>query len=632
MPVASLRALNLSFAIACALALPTVAAAAPAGEATDLDEVVVTANRTAVSVNDLLTPVEVLDRSDIQRSQARDLNDLLRGRAGITLANQGGAGKLTTLFLRGSESDHVLVLVDGIRIGSPTSGLAALQDLPLELIDRIEIVRGPRSSLYGADAIGGVIQVFTRREQQGFAPRVHVGGGSNDSIEFGTGFGGRSGRGWFGADYSFRKTQGINACRGAGFPVFAGCFTDEPDRDGYESHALSLRGGVEISDQWSIEGQALRVEGENHYDGDFGNYSETVQQVIGGKLDWRPSDTVHVQLSAGRNVDASQNYDLKGFGAYPGSVSPGQRIGFFDTDRDSATLQADFNLFESNTLTAGLDWLRDRVDSNTVYDELERDNKAGFVQYQGRFGNQSFEASLRRDDNEQFGGHTTGGVAWGLSFAERWRVTVGYGTAFKAPTFNELYYPFFGNAKLKPEESKTWELGLAYRGDSFNARIDGFDTRVDQLITFDSAINLPNNIERARMRGAEIGIDTTFAQWTLAASASFLDTENRVGFYRGNDLPRRAKRSGRIDLDRAFGKFRIGATAVGYGSRYDDVGNSSRVGGYGTFDLRAEYAINDALSLQARVANVFDRDYETVSYYNQPGREWFVTLRYAPKN
>ncbi|MEI2433141.1 TonB-dependent vitamin B12 receptor [Lysobacter yananisis] len=609
----------LSLAIAGALALPAAAVAAPAGAPTDLDQVVVTANRTAVSVNDLLTPVDVLDRADIERSQARDLNDLLRGRAGITIANQGGAGKLTTLFLRGSESDHVLVLVDGLRIGSPTSGLASLQDLPLELIDRIEIVRGPRSSLYGADAIGGVIQVFTRRERQGFAPRVHAGGGSNGTVEFGTGFGGRGGRGWFGADYSFRKTQGINACRGAGFPVFAGCFTDEPDRDGYESHALSLRGGVEINEQWSVEGQALRAEGQNDYDGSFVNYSETVQQVIGGKIDWRPSERVHVQLTGGRNVDSSDNF----LGAVP--------MGYFSTNRDSATLQADFNLFDGHVLSAGFDWLRDEVRSDTTYDERSRDNKAGFVQYQGRFGNQSFEASVRRDDNEQFGGHTTGGAAWGLNFADHWRVTVGYGTAFKAPTFNELYYPFFGNHNLKPEESKTWELGLAYRGENFNARIDGFDTRVDELITFDSAINLPNNIERARMRGAEIGIDTTFAEWTLAASASWLDTENRVGFYRGNDLPRRAKHSARIDLDRAFGKFRVGATAVGYGSRYDDVANSNRLGGYGTFDLRAEYAFTDALSLQARVANVFDREYETVSYYNQPGREWFVTLRYAPK-
>ena len=625
-----MRCLNLSLAITAALALPVTALAAPAGEATDLDQVVVTANRTAVSVNDLLTPVEVLDRTDIERSQARDLNDLLRGRAGITIANQGGAGKLTTLFLRGAESDHVLVLVDGIRIGSPTSGLAALQDLPLELIDRIEIVRGPRSSLYGADAIGGVIQVFTRREQQGFAPRVHVGGGSNGTVEYGSGFGGRGELGWFGADYSYRKTQGINACRGAGFPVFAGCFTDEPDRDGYESHALSLRGGIEFNEQWSLEGQALRAEGENAYDGDFGNYSETVQQVIGGKLDWRPSDSVHLQLSAGRNVDSSQNYDLKGL-AHINGVSPSQRIGFFDTDRDSATLQADFTVAQDQLLTVGFDWLRDRVDSNTSYDEIERDNKAGFVQYQGRFGNQSFEASVRRDENEQFDGHTTGGAAWGLNFADNWRVTVGYGTAFKAPTFNELYFPFFGNATLKPEESKTWELGLAYRGANFNARIDGFDTRVDQLITFDSAINLPNNIDRARMRGAEIGIDTTFAEWTLAASASYVDTENREGFFRGNDLPRRAKHSARIDLDRAFGKFRIGATAVGYGSRYDDVANTARVGGYGTFDLRAEYAFSDSLSLQARVANAFDREYETVSYYNQPGREWFLTLRYAPK-
>ncbi|MEI2456764.1 TonB-dependent vitamin B12 receptor [Lysobacter firmicutimachus] len=615
-----MRALNLSFAIACALALPATALAAPAGEATDLDEVVVTANRTAVSVNDALSPVEVLTRTEIERSQARDLNDLLRGRAGISLSNQGGAGKLTTLFLRGSESDHVLFLVDGIRIGSPTSGLASLQDLPLALIDRIEIVRGPRSSLYGADAIGGVIQVFTRREQQGFAPRAHVGGGSNGAIEFGTGFGGRSGRGWFGADYSFRKTQGIDACRGAGFPVFAGCFTDEPDRDGYESHALSLRGGIDLNEQWSIEGQALRAEGENDYDGSFVNYSETVQQVIGGKVRWRPSETVNVQLVAGRNVDSSDNF----LGSLP--------MGFFSTDRDSASLQADFTVADGHVLTAGFDWLRDRVDSDTIYDERERDNKAGFVQYQGHFGAHSFEASLRRDDNEQFGGHTTGGVAWGLDFAERWRVTAGYGTAFKAPTFNELYYPFFGNARLKPEESKTWEVGLAYRGDGFTARIDGFDTRADDLITYDAAINLPNNIERARMRGAEIGVDTEFAGWTLAASASFLDTENRRGFNRGNELPRRAKHSGRIDLDRAFGKFRVGATAVGYGSRYDNAANSVRLGGYGTLDLRAEYAFTPALSLQARVANVFDREYETVSYYNQPGREWFLTLRYAPAN
>lgn len=614
-----MRVPNLSLAIAMALALPALAQAQTNDEATDLDDVVVTATRTAISANDALSPVEVITRDDIARSQARSLPDLLRGRAGISIGNQGGLGKLTTLSMRGSETDHVLVLVDGVRIGSPTSGLASFQDLPVALIDRVEIVRGPRSSLYGADAIGGVIQIFTRRDRGAVAPRASVTVGSHGDREASAGVGGRIGRGWFGADAAYQRTDGINACNGSS-TLFVGCFTEEPDRDGYRNRSLSLRGGFDATDALSFEGHALRAEGENEYDGSFVNYSEVVQQVIGGKATWRPSEAVRLQLSAGRNRDSSDNF--------LGNVANG----YFATDRDSVTLQGDFGVGEGQLVSVGFDWLRDRVDSDTAYDESERDNHAGFVQYQGRFGAQSIEASLRRDDNEQFGGHTTGSIAWGLGFAENWRLTTGYGTAFKAPTFNELYYPFFGNPTLRPEESKTWELGLAYRGERFNARIDGFSTQVDDLIAYDASIFLPNNIERARLRGAEIGVDTTIADWTIAASASFLDSENRVGFFAGNDLPRRAKRSARVDIDRAFGAFRFGVTAVASGARYDDVANTRRVAGYGTLDLRAEYAFTPSWSLQARVANVFDRDYETVSFYNQPGREWFLTLRYTPAN
>jgi len=613
-----------ALAFACALALPCLAHAAP--QAADLDEVVVTANRTAVTVNDALAPVEVIDAEQIRRSQARSLPDLLRGRAGISLSNQGGAGKLTTLFLRGAESDHVLVLVDGIRIGSATSGLASLQDLPVDLIDRVEIVRGPRSSLYGADAIGGVIQVFTRRDREGFAPRVTVGGGSNGLNEFATGFGGRSGRTWFGADYSHSHTQGINACNGTFDPVTfdgAGCFIapdSQPDRDGYTRDSLSVRGGIDFNEQWSLEGHGLRNEGDNEFDGDFTDRAKTVQQVVGGKLRWHPNDRVDLHLTAGRNIDASDNYLGDTY------------LDYFSTYRDSATLQGDFGIADKQLVSVGLDWLDDSVSSTTQYDETSRDNKAAFVQYQGRFGSQSLEASVRRDDNEQFGGHTTGSAAWGIEFAQNWRVTAGYGSAFKAPTFNELYYPFFGNANLRPEDSETWELGVAWRGDAVNVRLDTFNTDVDDLIAFDASLGLPGNVERARMRGAELGADMTVADWTINGAISYLDTENRSGFYEGNDLARRAKNSARVDVDRAFGKFRVGVTAAGEGSRYDDVANTRRLGGYGTLDLRAEYAITSSLTLQARVANVFDRDYETVTFYNQAGREWFLTLRYAPVN
>ncbi|MCA1714476.1 MAG: TonB-dependent vitamin B12 receptor, partial [Gammaproteobacteria bacterium] len=587
-------------ALVIALGLPVAAVAQTASgadDATDLDQVIVTATRTAVTVDDSLAAVEVIDRAQIQRSQARSLPDLLRGRAGISLSNQGGPGKLTTLFLRGSESDHVLVLIDGVRVGSATSGLAAFQDLPVALIDRIEIVRGPRSSLYGSEAIGGVIQIFTRRDRKGFAPRASATIGSNGLAEGSAGLGGGSERGWFGIDAAYQHSDGIDACEVATpTPFSGGCFifAPEPDRDGYRNRSLSLRGGFDASDALSFDAHALRAEGRNAFDGDFVNLSKTVQQVLGGNATWRPSERVQLQLSAGRNTDASDNF------LHKGSIEAD--LGYFATDRDSATLQGDFGIGREQLLTVGLDWLHDRVDSDTPFDRTARSNRAAFAQYQGSFGAHSLQASLRRDDNDQFGGHTTGGGAWGVEFADRWRATLGYGTAFKAPTFNELYFPFFGNPTLRPEQSRTWELGLRYRGDALNWRLDGFHTEVDDLIAFDIALFAPNNIARARMQGAELGIDTQFAQWTLDASASVIDTENRDGFNAGNQLPRRARHSARIELDRAFGGFRVGLTGVSEGARYDDVANSRRLGSYATLDLRGEYALTPQWTLQARLA------------------------------
>lgn len=607
-------------ALACALALPVHAQDHDA--ATALDKVVVTATRTSISANDALAPVEVIDRVEIERSQARSLPDLLRGRAGISQTNQGGTGKLTTMFMRGTESDHVLVLVDGVRVGSPTSGLAAFQDLPIEMIDRVEIVRGPRSSLYGADAIGGVIQVFTRRDQHGFAPRITVGGGSNGLHEYGVGFGGRGKRGWFGADYAFRRTEGIDACRGIGFPTFAGCGTSTPEKDldGYINNSLSLRGGIDLNEQLTLEAHALRAEGENDFDGDFTDRSEVVQQVIGGSARWRPNDRVDVRLSAGRNVDSSDSFIQDFF------------TGYFDTDRDSATLQSDFTLARDQVLTVGLDWQRDRVESDTVYAETGRSNRAAFVQYQGTFGIHSLQASVRRDDNDQFGGHNTGSAAWGIAFGDGWRVTASYGTAFKAPTLIELYYPFgFGNPNLSPEKSRSAELGLAWQKANHGVALNVFETRVEDLIGTDIAFRAIN-INEARVRGAELTANARFGAWDASASASFADPENRSAPYEGKQLPRRARTSARIDIDRAFGDVRLGVTAAGEGARYDDFANTRRVGGHALLDLRGEIALSSAWTLQARLANVFDRDYETVEYYRQPGREWFLTMRYAPKN
>ncbi len=603
------------YPLALAIVLP-FSVQAQSSDADDLDEVVVTATRTAITTDAALAPVEVIDRDTITRSQASSLGELLRGRAGINLSNQGGAGKLSTLFVRGAESDHVLVLVDGVRIGSATSGLASFQDLPVALIDRIEIVRGPRSSLYGSDAIGGVIQIFTRRDRGDASFRFHIGAGSNGRREGSLGVGGSTGRGWFGIDTAFQTTDGIDACRGAGFPVFAGCFVDgQTDRDGYDNHSFSVRGGVDIGASVTLEAHALHVSGHNDYDGSFVDNSDIQQQALGAQLRWKASGRVDLRFNIGSNKDSSDNF--------LGSVANGD----FASRRDSASAQADIALAEAQLLTLGIDWLRDRVDSDTDYDDTRRGNRAAFAQYQGKFGANDLQFALRRDDNDQFGGETTGTAAWGLNFADAWRITASYGTAFKAPTFNELYFPFFSNPALRPESSKTVELGLAWRGETTRVRLDAFSTEVKDLIAFNFTTFLPDNLQEARLRGAELRIDSRWSGWDIGASAGWLDPLDRTS---GRDLPRRARETARLELDRGFGKFRLGITGVAEGDRYDDLANTRRLGGFATLDIRGEYAFSADWTLQARVANVFDEDYETAAFYNQPGREFFVTLRFGP--
>ena len=616
-----------SLSLAIALALPAISSAQTAA---DLDQVVVTATRTASPVADSLFPVQVIDRDAIERSQARSLPELLRGRAGIDFGNQGGAGKIGTLFLRGTESDQVLVLVDGVRIGSATAGLVSFQDIPVDQIDHIEIVRGPRSSLYGSEAVGGVIQIFTRHETGAFAPRFRVGIGSHGLREASAGIGGSNGHGWYGADFAWQRTDGIDACRGtagdANNPFGAGCYVDEPDRDGYRNASLNLRGGIDLGEMVGLEAHALRAEAFNEFDGGIfgGNEADNLQQAVSAKLAWTPSQRVAITAQLGGSDDDSDN----SFNDHAGTTI---HVGNFDTHRTTASLQGDFTLGEGQALSAGADWQRDRIGSDTPFDITGRDNTGVYVEYLGRIGTQQLQASLRQDDNEQFGSHATGSLGWGIGFGDGFRLTASVGTAFKAPTFNDLYYPFFGNHDLKPESSRSANIGISRHAQHWSWTLDAYETRIDDLISYDSSIFLPNNIDKARIRGVEFTVDTTLGGWDLGTQLSHADPRSESGFTDGNWLPRRARDTGRIDLDRAFGAFRIGATLNASGRRYDDAANSVRLGGFATADLRFEYAFQREWTLQARASNVFDRQYETVAWYNQPGREFGLSLRYAPK-
>jgi len=611
---------------ALALSLPSVAFA-QSSDAADLDRVIVTGTRTAVTVDQSLSAVDVIDRDEIERSQAHSLPQLLRGRAGINLVNQGGLGKLTTLFLRGTESDHTLVLVDGVRIGSSTSGLTALQDIPVDSIDRIEIVRGPRSSLYGSEAIGGVIQIFTRREKSGTRARVRMGAGRHGLREASAGVDLASTRGWFGVDGSWQHDDGINACRGTGAPTYAGCgvAVPDPDRDGYRDAALSLRGGIHATDTLTLEANALRSEGRNAYDSnpDFGlaDNSETVQQVLVGKLRYAPGSRITLQLTAGRNIDTSWNFI--------GDVFNDR----FDSRRDSAGLQGDIELRSGQLLTLGYDWLRDGGSVASPFSSYAaaRGNRAGFAQYQGRFGRNDLQAAVRHDDNDQFGSHDTGSVAWGVDATHGLRFTASSGTAFKAPTFNELYYPFYGNPDLRPETSRSIEAGVAQRLSTWHWQLNAYQTTIDDLITYDTTLFAANNLDSARVRGVELTAGATLEGWDVSAQATFADARNRsAGMNLDNVLPRRARQSARVDLDRAFGGWHVGGSWIAEGGRWDDVANTLHVGGFATLDLRAQFDVARDWAVQSEVRNVFDRAYETAAFYNQPGREFAVSVRWQP--
>lgn len=614
----SYRIHSLSAAIAALLLLSSAPGAAFAADsATELDEVLVTATRTEIRLEDSLAPAQVIDRAEIERSQASSVQDLLRGRAGFNLANTGGPGKQTSMFLRGTNSAHVLVLVDGVKVNTADFGFSMVQDLPVAQIDRIEIVRGPHSSLYGSEAIGGVIQIFTRRDQGDFAPHFNLGGGSHGLREAGGGFGGAGERGWFGADLAYQRTDGINACRGSA-TLFVGCYADEPDRDGYRNLSLNLRGGYRLTDALSVEGSVLRAEGENEYDGYY-NYSETVQQVVAGKLRYAPNERFRLTASVGRSDSESENYngDLWLGAAY--------------NRRDSAGLQADFGLAAGQLLSLGVETYRDRLGGTAAYAASERDNHAVFAEYQGSFGAHSLLASLRNDDNEQFGSHATGNLGWGFAFGRGLRLNATYGTGFKAPTFSDLYDPWSGTPTLQPEESRGFNLGLSQSGDAWRWALDAYETRIDDLITYDGTSFRMIQVEKARIRGAELTVGATLAGWDLSAQLSHTDPRNRTaGAYDGKWLPRRARNTGRLDVDRGFGAFRIGGTLNAAGERYDEQANLTRLGGHATFDLRLEYALGPDWALQAKVANAFDREYETAAWYNQPGREYRLNLRYRP--
>lgn len=587
---------------------------AHADEAQTLDAVQVTANRSEVATNKTLASVTVITRADIEQSQVPDIADLLSQQAGLDIVRSGGSGSNVSVFTRGSNSNHTLILINGVRVNTAVQGSYDFSSLPLALIDRVEIVRGPRAALWGSDAIGGVIQIFTR-ERSSFA---EFRAGSYGRAEFDVGFGLGDQENNFGAAFGYGSADGFSATNSTA------PFGFDADNDGYENSHVLLNGKMTIGSQ-VLSAFATAVDANIEFDeGESNKKNREVGIMLKGEL----TDIWQHSLSIGHSYE---------------NIETPTYNNLFGSRRLAVDWVNTFNINEQSRFNAGVNWSTENgfnEDSSISTIDKTRRNTGLFVSWRGEFDRNTFELAARRDDNSQYGGKTTGQTAWGLKVNEDIRLRASWGQGFRAPNFNELYYPGFfgffkGNAGLRPEASDSAELGINFNINSQQTlEVSAYRTKVKDLIAFEGVNFKALNINRARLKGAEVEYQFKGEVFSLAANAGWQDARNVDD---NKKLLRRADRKLNINTNFKINEqWSLGLDLQAASKRpdFDDFITAEKVfsGGYGRVDGRISYQFADAWSLEARVENLGDKDYELIPGYNTPGRSGLVSLRWNGKN
>ncbi|MCO5975409.1 TonB-dependent receptor domain-containing protein [Ideonella oryzae] len=611
-------------ALAVALFAPVFVHAQTAGTnlpTSDTTDYVVTASRMPESAAQAVRPVTVITAEDIRQSGAASVTDLLRTLGGVEITQNGGLGSSSSVFIRGANSDHTVVLIDGVRIGSATLGTASFESIPLALIDRIEVLPGPSSSLYGSDAIGGVIQIFTKSAKRSPGASVALTTGSHDLRQAAASYAAALGEGTqLSLGLNYLSTDGINAT------TPDNTYNYNPDRDGLLQRGGQLRLTQQLNADHEVGVQWLRSASKGRIDdGPTGDsYADTVTQSLGAHWNGQLAQSWRSELSIARSLDQSNSHSN-----YPST---------FDTREDQASWLNRLAAF-GGTATVGLEWLKQSVDSTTDYAVDERTVRSGLVGWKGQIGEHALQADVREDRNSQFGHHTTAQLGWGWQLDSQWRLRASWGSAFHAPTFNALYYvdPYgsSGNPDLKPEESRNLEAGLDWTAGSTLVSATVFQNRIRNLITWvetdpNNFIYTPMNTGHARIRGLALNLSTRIDRDTrLKANLTWqapLNTED-------NDLlPRRARVFGGLHLSHNAGPAQVGTDLDWVGRRFDAPGEpaSSAMGAYGLVAVFGSWAFTPEWRLEARVNNLGDKHYTTAQGYSAPGREGQVTLRWTP--
>ena len=589
------------------------------------DAIVVTASRTQQRLRDAIPHTTVLTEKEIRDSQAVDLPALLRSEAGFEMAQTGGIGAVPSpLSLRGNSSARTLVLIDGVRIEDSGVGSTALQHLMLDQIERVEIVRGNVSSLYGSNAVGGVIQVFTRRGQGAPAPSASIMAGSRNTTDLHVGYGGELGETRFSLAASRFDTRGFSAIDPAQAPLA------NPDPDGYRNQGLSLSASRRLSPAHEVGVAVFGTEAWGDYDRPTftlpsdQHRSNQELSMLQGWWEARFLEAWKSRLTAAENKDHRTD-TLNG--AFSNSAHTRTRQLIWDNEVRVAPPHA---------FTLGLEGRNQTLDSVSSFGGSplrEREVSAGRLGYLGRLGDHTLQANYRYEDYSDFGAEGTYYLGYGYDLTRAWRLTLSQGTAFRAPTFLDLD-PAFGNPSLQPERSKTNELGVQWASGPHRLRVVLFDTEYKDAIVLDNLF-IPQNVQTAANEGIEASYNGVLAGIDLRASLTLQDPVEQD---RTSNAPqqalRRAKTLAAFSAFRGFGALRLGIDWRSSGERRDQSINDSTVTvfepAYSVLNLLARYQLSKNIFFGARLENALDEDYRLVSGYNTAGRGVFLTAGWQP--
>ncbi len=593
-----------------AAAFPSLAQSDVPSAEKRLSETVVTATRTATRVDEVVSDVVVVDRAAIEASTARTLSELLARNAGLQTTANGGLGKNSSLFIRGTESRHTILLIDGVRFGSATAGQPNYDNIPVDMIERVEVLKGPASALYGSEGVGGVVQVFTRRGAAGFSPYASATVGSNNHLTLATGASGGEG----GLRYSF----GVQKLRENGFSstnprVQFGNYN--PDRDGFDQESLSGSISYQLTPDWSVSGNLLYADGEVQLDDGPNRDARTAlkTQVASLGLKGKITSDWQTELRASTSADKSASIV---------AASPNR----FNTRQNELSWQNNVST-PIGVAVLGLEQREQKIESTTPYPVSERTITSGFVGLNGSQAGHSWQANVRRDRNSQFGNANTYFAGYAYQLTPAWRAQVSHGTSFVAPSFNQLYFPNFGNPLLQPERGRNTDVGVTYTQGDHQLKLVRFD---NQIRGFISNTTTASQVPRARIDGYTLSYDGRFGNLQLRGALDILDPRNELN---GRKLARRADEQVTLGADYTLGAWQFGTSLLYVGERFDDANNTPAraLPSYATLDLNAGYTFSKEWKLQASLNNLTDRTYETAYGYNQSGRTVYLTLRYTPK-